>query len=65
MHSIKYINNINFQNNVVPNFILYEEEKADKDTAERDFKLYSTGVRFTKKYFIRQYAFENDDFTLK
>ena len=62
---IRYINDINFQNTIVPKFILFEEEKADKDTAERDLKLYSAGVRFSKKYFMRQYAFENDDFTLK
>ena len=62
---IRYINDINFQNTIVPKFILFEEEKADKDTAERDLKLYSAGVRFSKKYFMRQYALEDDDFTLK
>jgi len=44
-----------------PQFILYEEEDVDKTLAERDEILTNAGVKFTKKYFIKGYGFDDED----
>ncbi len=47
-----------------PTFKLYEEKDVQKDRAERDKTLAETGVRFTKKYFQREYDLDEGDFEL-
>ena len=58
---IKMINDINFAEIDTPVFTLYDEEDVDLNIAERDNKLFSTGARFTKKYFIKTYGFDDED----
>lgn len=45
-----------------PKFEMYEEEDVDMDIAQRDKILKDTGVKFTKKYFIKTYNLEEEDF---
>jgi phage gp29-like protein len=44
-----------------PTFGLWQEEDVDKILAERDEILSRSGVRFTKRYWLRAYGFEEDD----
>ena len=56
---------INFGPGPRPIFKLYEEEEVDQALATRDQVLASTGqVRFTKKYFLKAYGFEEEDFEI-
>lgn len=47
-----------------PVFSMWEEEDVDKNLAERDKILTDTGVKFTKKYFIKAYGLEEEDFEI-
>ena len=47
-----------------PQFALWEEEEVSTALAERDEILARTGVRFTRSYFRRAYAFQEDDIEL-
>ncbi len=61
---IKWIYEWNYSERIAehPEFIFYEQEDVDKDQAERDKTLSETGqLRFTKKYFVKTYGFEDDD----
>lgn len=58
---IRWIHELNFNDNDYPEFQLYEEEDVDMNLANRDKVLSETGVRFTKKYFVKTYGFEDDD----
>ena len=40
---------------------MWEEEDVDKNLAERDKILADAGVRFTKKYLMKAYGFEEED----
>lgn len=48
-----------------PKFIFYEDEDIQSERAERDEKLYGQGVRFSKGYFERAYAFEPGEIEIK
>lgn len=58
---INWINELNYNNAEIPVFSLWEEEDVDKDLAERDKILSDSGVKFTKKYFMKNYGFEEED----
>jgi len=63
---IKLIYQINFgTTDNYPTFSMYEEEDVDKALAERDQILTQTGVRFSKEYFRKNYALEEEDFEVK
>lgn len=47
-----------------PKIKIYEPKKVQKERAERDSILGSTGVKFTKKYYQDNYALAEDDFDL-
>lgn len=47
-----------------PSFGMWEEEDVDARLAERDRVLAGTGVRFTKRYFMRAYGLEEEDFAV-
>lgn len=61
---IKWTLEINGLTGEAPRFALYEEEDVDLATAERDEKLTTAGVRFTKEYYMRAYGFGERDFEL-
>ncbi len=48
-----------------PTFVIYEEEKVDKERAERDEVLSRAGVKWTKQHFIAEYGFEEDEFEIE
>lgn len=53
---------INFGSGSRPKFLFYEEEEVDQALATRDKTLADTGqIRFTKKYFVTNYGFAEDD----
>lgn len=58
---IKYIALINFGDVQTPIFKFTEEERIDKTLAERDEILSRSGIKFTKKYFVKTYKFDEDD----
>lgn len=58
---IRWIYEINFSAGDMPVFSMYEEEDVDKTLAERDEILSRTGIKFTKKYYMREYGFNEDD----
>ena len=59
---IKWIAEYNFGDGEVPAFSLWAEEDVDKNLADRDKALSFTGqVKFTKKYFMKNYGFEEED----
>jgi phage gp29-like protein len=64
---IDWIAFYNFSERVdLPRFIMYEEEDVDQAQAERDKLLADTGqVKFTKKYFMKTYAFEEEDIEIR
>lgn len=62
---LRWIHELNFGTDDEPKFELYEEQDIDKDLAERDKILVDTGVQFTKKYYIKTYGLEDEDFEIK
>jgi phage gp29-like protein len=59
---ITWIWELNFASGEKPVFTMYEEEDVDKTLADRDKTLSDTGqIRFTKKYFQKNYGFEDED----
>lgn len=44
-----------------PKVELYEEERVNKDQADRDESLTRSGVRLTRRYWMRTYKLENGD----
>ncbi len=62
---ICYINEINFGDAVpCPKFSIYDEKDVDQSIAERDNKIYNTGVRFTKSYMMKTYGYDEDDIVI-
>ena len=47
-----------------PQFVWFEEADPKKEFADRDKIISETGGRFTKKYFIRQYGYKDDEIDL-
>lgn len=62
---IQWIYEINFSNQDVPVFQMYEPEDVDLTLAQRDKILSETGVKFTKEYFIKAYGLEEEDFDIR
>lgn len=62
---IKWIYEINFNFDEIPVFELYPPEDVDLNLAQRDKILSEAGVAFTKKYFIKTYNLEEDDFEIR
>ncbi len=59
---IKWIYEINFSDTKnVTRFSMYEEEDVDKTLAERDQVLVNSGVKFTRKYWLKTYKFDEED----
>ena len=58
---IKWIYELNFPNQDIPQFEMYEIEDVDLTLAQRDKVLVDCGVKFTKKYFIKNYGFDEED----
>ena len=58
---IKWIYEINFSGQDIPQFEMYEIEDVDLNLAQRDKVLVDCGVKFTKEYFIKNYGFDEDD----
>jgi phage gp29-like protein len=52
---------LNFNSGEKPVFSMYEQEDVDKTLAERDQILTQAGVKFTKRYFIKGYSFDEED----
>lgn len=55
---------LNIGNGKYPVMDVYEEEDVNKELAERDEKLKNQGVKFTKKYYMNKYNFDEDDIEL-
>ncbi len=62
---ITWIYEINFANEEVPIFEMYEEEDVDLTLAQRDKILSETGVKFSKEYFIKTYGLNDEDFEIR
>jgi len=59
---IQWIYELNFTGqNDIPVFSMYEEEDVDLTLAQRDKILADAGVKFTKKYLMKAYGFEEED----
>ena len=58
------VHSLNFDNTNVPIFNIYDEEDIDQSLAERDIKVKTLGVKFTKEYIKRAYGYDNDDFEM-
>lgn len=61
---IKWIDELNWYSGNTPEFSMWEEEDVDKDLAERDKILADTGIKFTKKYYMKTYGFDEEDIEL-
>ena len=61
---IKKVYGLNFNDTNYPEFEIYDEEEIDQTTAERDNKVLTLGVKFTKKYIQKAYGYEDDDFEM-
>lgn len=62
---ITWIYEINFSNENIPVFQMYEEEDVDLTLAQRDKILSDTGVKFNKEYFIKTYGLQDEDFDIR
>ena len=49
----------------MPSFSIYDEEGVDQTIAERDNKVKSLGVNFSREYIKKTYGLEDDDFVLE
>ncbi|MCR5260631.1 MAG: DUF935 domain-containing protein [Candidatus Gastranaerophilales bacterium] len=58
------VHSLNFNDTSAPIFNIYDEEDIDQSLAERDNKIKTLGVTFTKDYIKRAYGFEDGDFDM-
>ena len=58
---IKWIYELNFADQDIPQFEMYEIEDVDLNLAQRDKVLTESGVKFSKEYFIKNYGFDEED----
>jgi phage gp29-like protein len=59
---IRWIYEFNFSEQVnIPTFSMWEEEDVDLNIAQRDKILVDSGVKFTKKYLMKTYGFDEED----
>ena len=61
---IKKVYGLNFNDTNYPVFEIYDEDGIDQSIAERDNKVQTLGVKFTKKYIQKAYGYEDDDFEM-
>ena len=61
---IAWIYELNFGAGEKPAFTMWGREDVDKVLAERDAILGNMGVRFSKKYFQKNYGLEEEDFEI-
>lgn len=61
---IRKASGLNFNDTEYPVFEIYDDEEIDQTIAERDNKVQSLGVKFTKKYIQKTYGYEDDDFEI-
>lgn len=62
---LQWIVKYNFNVEQLPTFEFYQQEDINTAQVERDTKLHSMGVRFSKAYFQREYGFEDGDIDLQ
>lgn len=62
---LQWICELNFNVEMLPRFELFEQAEINTDQVERDTKLHSIGVRFSKAYFEREYGFEQGDIEIQ
>lgn len=55
------ITELNYPGQIAPEFVMEENKGLQDQRAERDERLSKTGVKFSKKYFVETYDFEEDD----
>jgi phage gp29-like protein len=58
---IRYIVDLNFGGSKYPKFNLLINDADNLQKVERDVKIASTGVRFTKKYWMNSYGFKEEE----
>lgn len=56
-----WVHELNFGDSDVPVFEFWEDRGVGKDIADRDRVLVESGVKFSKKYFLKTYNFEDED----
>lgn len=61
---IDWICEFNFGDVERPVFSMWREEDVDDVLAKRDETLTKTGVKFTKKYYVKNYGLEDEDFEI-
>jgi len=61
---LQWIYEINFTNQDVPVFEMYQEEDVDLTLAQRDKIISECGVKFTKEYFIKAFGYDAEDFEI-
>lgn len=61
---IKYINIINFNDEVIPEFAFVKPENLSIEKADRDLKVASLGVEFSEDYLLRTYGYKKGDIKL-
>ncbi len=61
---IKFINIINFNDDVVPVFEFLKDEDIGIEKAQRDNQVAALGVKFSKKYIMKTYNYQEDDFEI-
>ena len=59
---IKKVSSLNFNETETPMFEIYEEEGIDQSLVERDNKVQTLGVKFTKEYIKKAYGYDDNDF---
>ncbi|MDP8162815.1 DUF935 family protein [Pasteurella skyensis] len=62
---LKWICDLNFTVEQLPQFELFDQEQVNKKQIERDEKLNKLGVKFTHKYIMRTYDFEEGDIVVE
>jgi len=60
--ALQWQSKLNSTSKDFPTFHFFEEDNPKVEQAGRDKVLTEQGVKFTKKYYIQEYGFEEDDF---
>lgn len=60
----KWIHELNFNEGNPPELEFYEDEDVNQDIANRDKTVSELGVKFTKKYLMKTFNYEEDDIEL-
>lgn len=62
---IKWVCEINFNNEKTPLFKLYDKENINLNQVQRDKKLTETGIQFSKNYYMKTYNLADDDIEIE